>query len=786
MANGQTSLTFQVFGEDKSASKVLKQVAGDAEHTGDKLDGMGTKAHRSSGHMGKVASVAGGVLVAGLAGAATAAAAAGYALMDAAKGAMEDQASAARLAQQLEKTTGATDKQVASVEDWIAKQGTAKGFADDQLRPAFQRLAASTKDLGEAQDLTTLAMDISAATGKDAETVANALAKANDGSVTSLKKLGITLGDNAQNFGTYNQLQKQLAKAQEDAAAALELFGPKSKEYLKAQDKVRDLTEKSNNVAKQGIDVFGELGKQFGGAAATQAETLTGRIGRLKIMFDEAKETIGYKVLPVIEQLVGWFQDKALPVISHYVSDLLPKLKRSFDNVAATVEENRPGLERLRDIFMATAKVIAEKVVPILINLWETQLKTLITVVGKVGEAMPGVAKAFLNFSADAVRAFGKVHEVALDVFGGILKAAEKGLGWIPGVGDKIRAANSAFTEFRQHATAQVEKVATELETAAKKVEEWDGKARAAEEARIRADISDLSEKLRDAKAKLSDPKLTDPERSKIKAEIDDLKEKVSAAKSELAEVKDRTVTVTVNLKANQVKFRAKGSGEGEGGMGPGTTVGHGLMAATHGKGHPGARFAQWGPRWSWNNNGRVGQHDGADISVGPGTPVYATWPGTAVRLSGGWAGNHTVLHANNGTKFIYAHLSRHGKGGSVQAGDVIGYVGSTGNSSGPHLHIQASRNGHYVNPAAYLAQGGIIPARPGGTVVVAGEAGRDEAVLPLPSGWRGGAGGPVGGTVININVAGGLGDRQAVARDVRNALLELQRANGGTALGLA
>lgn len=737
MANGQTSLTFQVFGEDKSASKVLRDVAGDAERTGDKLDGMGTKAHRSSGHMGKVATVAGGALAAGLAAGAAAAAAAGYALMDAAKGAMEDQASAARLAQQLEKTTGATDKQVASVEDWIAKQGTAKGFADDQLRPAFQRLASSTKDIDEAQKLTNTAMDVAAATGKDVTQVAGALAKAHDGNLSALKRLGISLDENVVKT--------------KDAGAAMDA-----------------------------------VSKQFGGAASTQAETLTGRIGRLKIMFDEAKETIGYKVLPVIEKLVGWFQDKALPVISHYVSDLLPKLKRSFDNVAATVEENRPGLERLRDIFMATAKVVAEKVVPILINLWETQLKTLITVVGKVGEAMPGVAKAFLNFSADAVRAFGKVHEVALDVFGGILKAAEKGLGWIPGVGDKIRAANSAFTEFRQHATAQVEKVATELETAAKKVEEWDRKARAAEEARIRADISDLSEKVRDAKDKLSDPKLTDPERTKIKAEIDDLKEKVSAAKSELAEVKDRTVTVTVNLKANQVKFRAKGSGEGEGGMGPGTTVGHGLMAATHGKGHPGAQFAQWGPRWSWNNNGRVGQHDGADISVGPGTPVYATWPGTAVRLSGGWAGNHTVLHANNGTKFIYAHLSRHGKGGSVQAGDVIGYVGSTGHSTGPHLHIQASRNGHYVNPAAYLAQGGIIPARPGGTVVVAGEAGRDEAVLPLPSGWRGGAGGPVGSTVININVAGGLGDRQAVARDVRNALLELQRANGGTALGLA
>ena len=204
------------------------------------------------------------------------------------------------------------------------------------------------------------------------------------------------------------------------------------------------------------------------------------------------------------------------------------------------------------------------------------------------------------------------------------------------------------------------------------------------------------------------------------------------------------------------------------------------MLAATAGHGSLGARFAQWGPSWSWNRTNGRGQHDGADVSVGAGTPVYATRSGRVVYAGnrGNWAGNH-VIWESGGTRFIYAHLSSiAGVWGSFGKGTMLGRVGSTGNSSGPHLHVQASRNGSYVNPAAYLAGGGIVRATPGGVPVVIGEGRYDEAVVPLKPG--------AGMGDVHIHVNGGLDSAETIARRVQEALLDYKRRRGGVALGLA
>lgn len=791
-----TSLTFQIFGEDKGAARTLRNVGESADHTGEKLDDMGDKGGRAHGQLGKLGKIAGGALLTGIGAAAVAAGALTAGLLDAANGAAEDQASAARLAQQLQKTTGATADQVAAVEDWISAQGEAYGFADDQLRPAFQRLASSTKDVQEAQELATLAMDISAGTGKDVTTVAQALAKANDGNVGALKKLGVTLGDNAQNLIEYNKQQSTVAKAQAAYNSAVDEYGPKSKQAQDAQDKLATAQGKLNDIQKQGIDVMGELGKQFGGAASTQAETLSGRIGRLKLMFDETKETIGYQVLPIIEKLVAWFQDKALPVIGDMAGKIIPKLKDAFDSVKQTVIENKPELEKLGQIVAGVAAIIVEKVIPVLIEIWKHQLKFVIEAFAELGDKLPKIAKAFLDFSSAAVGALGKVWDAATDAFGGILGAAEKGMGWIPGIGDKLKNARDAFDDWKEQSTARIDKVRDGLQAAADKVDAWDKKASNASKADIKADISDLESKIATAKEKLAQKGLTEPEKAKIKADIDDLQEKVKAAKEELVTVKDRTVTVKVNLEANHVKFRAKGSGEDEpsGGGDDSARVpvsGAGVTKWTHGVGHPGAGWYKAGA-WTWAG----GHHNGVDVGgVGTGTRVYSTRSGVITHSGpggpeGGWAGNNVIEDIGGGVQLVFAHLSRAiaNVGAHVSGGDLMGLTGWSGRvrpkgPGGAHLHVSARKGGTYVNPIPYLAEGGVVRSSPGGTVVVAGEAGRDEAVIPLPSGWR--SGDALGATNITINVTGGLGDREAVARDVRLALLDLKRRQG-ISLGLA
>jgi hypothetical protein len=145
----------------------------------------------------------------------------------------------------------------------------ATGVADDELRPALGRLVRSTSDTEKAQQLLATALDISAATGKPLESVANALGKAYDGNTASLGKLGIGL-------------------------SAAEL---KTMNFTQVQGKLSDL---------------------FGGAAARNADTYAGRIARMQIAFDEAKETIGFALLPILEKLMGFINNNALPIINAF------------------------------------------------------------------------------------------------------------------------------------------------------------------------------------------------------------------------------------------------------------------------------------------------------------------------------------------------------------------------------------------------------------------------------------------------------------------------------------
>lgn len=103
---------------------------------------------------------------------------------------------------------------------------------------------------------------------------------------------------------------------------------------------------------------------------------------------------------------------------------------------------------------------------------------------------------------------------------------------------------------------------------------------------------------------------------------------------------------------------------------------------------------------------GGTGFHAGIDIAAGSGTPIHACRSGTVVIASwqGGY-GNTVVVDHGGGMATLYAHQSSIGvsAGAHVLAGDVIGAVGSTGNSTGPHLHFEVRRSGNPVDPLGYL-----------------------------------------------------------------------------------
>jgi hypothetical protein len=102
----------------------------------------------------------------------------GIALFDATKGAIEDAAAQDKLAEQIRRTTGATDAQIKANEDWISTQGKLLGVTDEELRPALGNLVRATGDITKAQELASAAMDISVAKNLSLETTTKALEKA--------------------------------------------------------------------------------------------------------------------------------------------------------------------------------------------------------------------------------------------------------------------------------------------------------------------------------------------------------------------------------------------------------------------------------------------------------------------------------------------------------------------------------------------------------------------------------------------------------------------------------
>ena len=214
--------------------------------------------------------------------------------VDAVKAAIEDEKAQVSLAQTLKNVTKATDAQVKATEDYIDKTARATGVADDQLRPSLDRLVRSTQDITKAQKLQTLALDISAGTGKDLATVTEALGKAYDGNLGALKRIGVPLDENII----------------------------KSKDFDKAV------------IA---------LSETFAGQADVAANTFAGRMARIKIALDEAKESLGQALLPILEKFARFATDTLAPALQGLVDGLIGKKKSVVPSLGMFKEATNEG-----------------------------------------------------------------------------------------------------------------------------------------------------------------------------------------------------------------------------------------------------------------------------------------------------------------------------------------------------------------------------------------------------------------------------------------------------------
>jgi hypothetical protein len=216
-------------------------------------------------------------------------------LKDASKAAVEDAKSQQLLAKALKNTTGANNLQVASVEKSISKMSLQSAIADDKLRPAFANLVRATGDITKSTELMSLALDVSAGTGKDVEAVVKALSR---------------------------------AVGPDGTTGALERLVP---------------------AIKGANDPLAELERLFAGSAEKAAQT--DPYQRLQVAFGEISESIGTILLPLLEKFATWLVD-IVPDVQKFFRSLIealdsPAVREAYGSLDRSLKNLAESLAKL-------------------------------------------------------------------------------------------------------------------------------------------------------------------------------------------------------------------------------------------------------------------------------------------------------------------------------------------------------------------------------------------------------------------------------------------------------
>jgi phage-related protein len=320
--------------------------------------------------------------IAGAAFAAAGVAAAAYAgklLVDGVKAAIEDEKANALLANTLRNVAGATQETIDKTLEYTRATELATGFTEDELRPSLNRLTIATGDVQKAMSLQTLALDISAGSGKSLEAVTNALAKAQEGNTSSLGRLGVGL--------------------------------------TTAQLKTMSMDE-----------VTASLANTFEGAAATSADTYEGKMNRLGLAFEDVRDTVGSFILDAITPMVTTFVEKVMPALSALAGELGPKLTPIFQVLRDYIQDY------VIPTFQAIWSFITEFIIPAIGSVLTPVIDGLRSafekVTSKIGQNEEKLRPLFSLFKLIATF----VRDVLAPVFGKILGSAFNVLGTAIGI----------------------------------------------------------------------------------------------------------------------------------------------------------------------------------------------------------------------------------------------------------------------------------------------------------------------------------------------------------------
>jgi len=298
-----------------------------------------------------------------LAAGAAAAAYAGKLAIDGVKAAIEDEAAQAKLATTLKNVTGATDAQIKATEDYILKQSLLFGVTDDELRPSLDRLTRATGDVTKAQQLQSVAINIAAGTGKSLQAVTEALSKAQEGNLAGLSRLGVGISRAELQTMTFEQVTAKLAAT-------------------------------------------------FEGQATIQADTFQGKMARLSIAFNEAKETVGSFILDAVTPLVENIVTYIVPAVQAFASgiggegglkavfmDIIGVAKTIlipiFQGVQSVFDKIKNAVMQNREAFAALWSFTKNILAPFIGGAFKVAFEVIGTVIGTTVSAVGKLISAF-------------------------------------------------------------------------------------------------------------------------------------------------------------------------------------------------------------------------------------------------------------------------------------------------------------------------------------------------------------------------------------------------------
>lgn len=290
--------------------------------------------------------------------------------------AMADAEAQDKLAITLMNVTGATEDQIAASEEFIGKLSKQAAIADDDLRPAYDKLVRGFGDAEKAQKALSLATNVSAGTGKDLASVTDAMMKAALGNTGALGKMGIAVKNADGKAKSLDQIMKDMADT-------------------------------------------------FGGQATAAATTAAGQMRNASIQFGEFQEQIGAKLMPVLAALAGFFMDTVIPALDSLFNTIVGS--DAFKSFTDFIENTLvPALQKAGEWF---GKVVAPAVGEFITDTLVPALQKAADWIGKV--AAPAVTDWFNNTLIPAVKDTAKwITETLIPALEDAVKAIDESGAW--------------------------------------------------------------------------------------------------------------------------------------------------------------------------------------------------------------------------------------------------------------------------------------------------------------------------------------------------------------------